>query len=75
MAAVSMDQVQGETLSALQAKHDRNALNPSEIATGVSEICQTLEDATGSISTIVILRLRICSPRQRSHGPEIWAFA
>ena len=44
-AAISMDHVQGETLSTLQKKHEKNAFNPSEIAAGISEICQTLEDA------------------------------
>ena len=44
-AAISMDHVQGETLAVLQQKRDKNAFNPSEIAAGISELCQTLEDA------------------------------
>ena len=44
-AAISMDNIQGETLAALQAKHDKNAFNPSELSAGISEVCQTLEDA------------------------------
>ena len=40
-----MDHVQGETLAALQEKREKNAYNPSEIAAGISELCQTIEDA------------------------------
>jgi len=44
-AAISMDHVPGETLEALQKKRPQNALNPSELAAGISELCQTIEDA------------------------------
>jgi formylglycine-generating enzyme required for sulfatase activity len=44
-AAISMDHVPGETLAALQKKRPKNALNPPELATGIAELCQTLEDA------------------------------
>jgi serine/threonine protein kinase len=44
-SAISMDHVQGETFAALQTKHPGSALDPSEISTGISELCKTLEDA------------------------------
>ena len=44
-AAISMDYIPGETLAALQKKREKNALNPSELSTGIAELCQTLEDA------------------------------
>jgi hypothetical protein len=44
-AAISMDHVQGETLAALQKKHEKNAFNPAELSNGIGELCQTLEDA------------------------------
>jgi serine/threonine protein kinase len=44
-AAISMDHVPGDTFAELQKKHDKNAFNPSEIASSVSELCQTIEDA------------------------------
>ncbi len=44
-AAISMDYVPGETLAALQKKREKGAYNPSEIASGISELWQTLEDA------------------------------
>jgi serine/threonine protein kinase len=44
-AAISMDHVQGETLAAQQAKHDKNAFAPPELGAGIPELCQTLEDA------------------------------
>ncbi len=44
-AAISMDYVPGETLAALQKKREKNAYNPSEIASAISELWQTIEDA------------------------------
>jgi formylglycine-generating enzyme required for sulfatase activity len=44
-AAISMDHVQGETLASLQQKRPGKAFNPSDLATGVAELCQTIEDA------------------------------
>ncbi len=43
--AISMDHVKGDPISLLQKQHDKNAYNPSEIAAGVAELCQTVEDA------------------------------
>jgi formylglycine-generating enzyme required for sulfatase activity len=44
-AAISMDHVQGETLASLQQKRPGKVFNPSDLATGVAELCQTIEDA------------------------------
>jgi len=44
-AAISMDYVQGETLAALQAERNNNPFNPTELAQGIAELCQTVEDA------------------------------
>lgn len=44
-AAISMDYIPGETYAALEKKHAGGALNPSELAAGITDLCQTLEDA------------------------------
>ncbi len=44
-AAISMDLVQGETLAELKEKRPGKVFNPSDLATGVAELCQTIEDA------------------------------
>ena len=40
-----MDHISGDTLAALQKKKDKGAFNPSELSPGITELCQTLEDA------------------------------
>jgi hypothetical protein len=44
-AAVSMDYIAGETLASLQQKREKSAYQPSDIASGIAELCQTIEDA------------------------------
>ncbi len=44
-AAISMDHIAGETLAALQEKREKKAYEPSELASGIGELCQTIEDA------------------------------
>jgi len=44
-AALSMDNVGGDTYAALQEKRGSRAFDPSELAPAISELCQTIEDA------------------------------